>query len=204
MRNFLFIATLTLSFFTLTADLVHAQQIGATALPLSTTRIGLEAGGYFNRGASTGAFMRVMRNFGTRNAFELGAGGSTGDRGSRAMMAVRREVMREDLNAPSMALRFSGESYGDSELSRRNAGGLGLLVSKGFVAGHQEFYSFLQPRMQVAAESTSNEFVMVSAVTMGLNANLGSLSRPWIASLEYDLGLENAGSSFMIGIATDI
>ena len=41
MRNLLFFAALTLSFITLTADLVHAQQIGATALPLSTTRIGL-------------------------------------------------------------------------------------------------------------------------------------------------------------------
>jgi len=181
-----------------------AQQIGATAMPLSSTRFGLEAGGYFNRGASTGAFMRVMKNFGTRNAFELGAGGATGDRGSRALIGLRREVMREDIHAPSMSLRFSGESYGDSELSRRNAAGLGLLISKGFVAGHQEFYSFLQPRMQVAAESTGNEFVMVSALTMGMNANLGKGSRPWIASLEYDLGLENSGSSFMIGIATDL
>ena len=183
---------------------MHAQQIGATALPLSTTRIGFEAGGYFNRGASTSGFMRVMRNFGTRNAFELGAGGSTGDRGSRALMAIRREVMREDINAPSMSLRFSGESYGDSELSRRNAGGIGLLISKGFIAGHQEFYSFFQPRMQVAAESAGNEFVIVSAVTMGVNANFGTNARPWIGSLEFDQGLENSGSSFMIGIATDI
>ncbi len=201
MKTTLYFLISLLSLATLSA---FAQQIGATALPLSTTRIGLEAGGYFNRGASTGAFVRAMRNFGTRNAFELGAGGATGDRGSRALMAVRREVMREDIHAPSMSLRFSGESYGDSELSRRNAAGLGLLVSKGFVAGHQEFYSFLQPRMQVAAESASNEFVMVSALTMGVNANLGSRSRPWIASLEYDQGLENAGSSFMIGIATDL
>ncbi len=188
----------------LTTFSAFAQQIGATALPLSTTRIGLEAGGYFNRGASTGAFVRAMHNFGTRNAFELGAGGSTGDRGSRALMALRREVMREDIQAPSISMRFSGESYGDSELSRRNAAGLGLLISKGFVAGHQEFYSFLQPRMQIAAESASNEFVMVSALTMGVNSNLGTRSRPWIASLEYDQGLENAGSSFMIGIATDL
>ena len=201
MKTTLILFSLALS---LTSLKAYAQQIGASALPLSTTRIGLEAGGYFNRGASTGAFMRVMRNFGTRNAFELGAGGGTGDRGSRALMAIRREVMREDLHAPSLSLRFSGESYGDSELSRRNAAGLGLLVSKGFVAGHQEFYTFLQPRMQVAAESASNEFVMVSALTMGLNANFGTRARPWIASVEYDQGLENAGSSFMIGIATDL
>jgi hypothetical protein len=148
--------------------------------------------------------VRLMHNFGTQNAFELGAGGAAGERGSRAMMAVRKELVKEDVNFPSLNLRFSGESYADAELQRRNAAGAGLLLTQGFSLSSQEVYAFIHPRAQIALESTSNEFVVVSAATLGLNTQLSQGKRKWIGSMEFDLGLQNAASSFMLGIATDL
>jgi hypothetical protein len=183
-----------------------AQQIGPTAMPTSrsSTRLGIEAGGYLDRGVGSGAQVRFLKSLGQSNAFELGAGGATGDRGSRAFAAFRRQLVKEDVNFPAVAMRFMAESFGDAKLERRNAMGAGLLFSQGFVVNGQEVYGYLQPRGQIALRETSNEFEFVTASAFGLNTVISQTGRRWIGSMEYDVGFTNSGQAFMLGIATDI
>ncbi|MBY0516446.1 MAG: hypothetical protein K2P81_06030 [Bacteriovoracaceae bacterium] len=181
-----------------------AQQIGAGAMPLSKNRIGLEAGGYLNRGAGTGALVRYMNTLNDDAAFELGAGGATGSHGSRAFAAIRQQLVKEDVSIPAIYLRGSVEAYKDAESTRRNAIGAGPLFTQGYVVSNQEVYAYIHPRAQIGIETDSNDFVVVTGSSFGLNTNIKSNQRNWIASVEMDMGFQNAANSFMMGLATDI
>jgi hypothetical protein len=181
-----------------------AQQIGAGAMPLSKNRLGLEAGGYLNRGAGTGALVRYLNTLNEETAFELGAGGATGNHGSRAFAAIRQQIVKEDVSIPALYLRGSLEAYKDAESTRRNAVGLGPLLTQGYVINNQEVYAYIHPRAQIGIEADSNDFVVVTGSSFGLNTNIKSDQRNWIASVEMDLGFQNASNSFMMGLATDI
>lgn len=182
----------------------YSQQVGIGAIPLSNYRIGVEAGGTLNNAGSTSALARYMQNLGSGNVFELGVGGTSGDRGARTFGAFRKELVAEDVSFPALFLRTAVDSYRDNNNVRRNAFGSGFLLSQGFVLGHQEVYGYLHPRAQIAIESASNEFVMVTGTSLGLNTNFTGAGRKWVASVELDLGFQNLSNSLSVGIAADI
>lgn len=181
-----------------------AQQIGTGAAPLSEQRLGLELGGYTSRGAGTGALVRYLHSVSEQTAWELAAGGATGTYGSRALLGIRQSLIREGVNNPSMLLRAGAESYRDQEGIRRNAFGGGLLLAQGFSVIGQEAFAFLQPRAQIGIEAATDEFDVVTGSSLGVNSAFKSSGRAWVGSVELDLGFQNAPSSFMVGLATDI
>ncbi len=182
---------------------IHAQQVGTTSMPLTGSgRLGVEAGGYLNRGAGSGMLARYIGALDSETAFEVGLGGATGAHGARALGMFRRRLMAEDMTWPSLAMRGGFESYGDESSRRRNAVGGGPLLSKGFAASGQEFYAFLHPTAKIGLEDDSNEFVWVNEAALGVNTLLPT-ETAMVASLEMNVGLTNAASSLMVGIATD-
>jgi hypothetical protein len=180
-----------------------AQQIGAGAMPLMRQRLGFEAGGYLNRGAGTAALVRYQHALTEDTSFELGAGGATGNHGARALAGLRQKLISHDLSTPGLYLRAGMESYSDEEATRRNAVGLGPLITQGFVIASEEVWAFLHPRAQLGIESTSDEFVIITGTSLGLNTALTRGEEPWLASVELDIGLQNAANAFMVGMTRE-
>lgn len=182
----------------------HAQLIGTTSQPLtSQQRLGLEAGGYLNRGAGTSALVRYLRSIDEDSALELGMGGATGSHGARAFGMLRTQLLSEDVDLPAIYLRGGIESYRDNEGVGRNSLGAGPLVTKGFMAGTQEVYAFVHPVARMGIRSDTDEFVWVTETSLGLNTRVPGVEQDWVASVEMNFGLQNSANAFTVGAATD-
>jgi hypothetical protein len=178
-----------------------ANQVGTTSLPLSSTqRLGMEVGGYVNRGAGTSALMRFLHQK-DETGFEFGAGGATGNHGARALASVRQQLVAEESEFPALYLRGGIEFYGDENAQRRTGIGGGPLLNQGFALKGQEVYAFLHPTARLGIDSGSNEYVWMTEASLGLNTRLDA---EWIGSLEFNAGLQNAASAVTLGLAMDI
>ena len=152
-------------FFTLTGQ---ASIVGITTHPLNEEArvFSAEMTGFMSDRHEMGAGVRYTQEVGEYRRLDFTAGGGQESRSLTVGAGLDFELLSEDVHQPRVSIKpyFQHQKFEDQ---KSNLMGAAPTIRKGFSVSGQEFFPYLAFPNGIKLDSTSDEFVYYSSLTVG-------------------------------------